>query len=208
MKYTPTYQQSDVEVTQDEVVYDGFFKMHKRTLRHRKFSGEWSDYMTREMMVRPDAVCVLLFDPVKDKLLLIEQFRPCLPKHESPWLLELVAGMVEEGESDEDVARRESLEEAGVEVKRLAYMMRFVPSPGGLVEHLRMYAGEFDSTQVDLNATMGLDEEHEDIKLHLISTDDVQPILDQDIVNASTIMGLQWFALNQHKLKSQWLGGQ
>ncbi|MFD1384395.1 NUDIX domain-containing protein [Rhodanobacter aciditrophus] len=202
--FKPTYQQSDVDVQKDEVVYDGFFKMHKRTLRHRKFNGEWSDTMTREMMVRPDAVCVLLFDPVKDKLLLIEQFRPCLPAHESPWLLELVAGMVEEGESDEDVARRESLEEAGVEVLRMEYMMRFVPSPGGLVEHLRMYAGEFESDKVDLTATMGLDEEHEDIKLHLIAADEVQGLLDQDIVNASTIMGLQWFMLNKHKLLTAW----
>lgn len=204
MIFKPTYQQSDVDVQKDEVVYDGFFKMHKRTLRHRKFSGEWSDVMTREMMVRPDAICVLLFDPVKDKLLLIEQFRPCLPQKESPWLLELVAGMVEEGESDEDVARRESLEEAGVEVQRMEYMMRFVPSPGGLVEHLRMYAGEFDSDKVDLNATMGLDEEHEDIKLHLISANDVKALLDQDIVNASTIMGLQWFLLNKDKLLQAW----
>ncbi|SBS25342.1 ADP-ribose pyrophosphatase [Marinomonas aquimarina] len=207
MKFKPTYQQTDVEIQTDEVVYDGFFKMHKRVLRHRKFNGEWSDYMTREMMVRPDAICVLLFDPKQDKILLIEQFRPCLPERESPWLLELVAGMVEVGESDDEVARRESFEEAGVEVQRLKYMMRFVPSPGGLVEHLRMYAGEIDVSKVDLNATLGLDEEHEDIKLHLFDSAEVLPLLEQDIVNASTIMGLQWFMLNKDKLKAEWLDG-
>ena len=207
MKYIPTYQQRDVDIEKDEVVYDGFFKMHKRVLRHRKFNGEWSETMTREMMVRADAICVLLFDPKLDKLLLIEQFRPCLPEHESPWLLELVAGMVEPGESDEEVARRESFEEAGVEVKRLEYMMRFVPSPGGLVEHLRMYAGEIDASKVDLETTQGLDEEHEDIKLHLFDVDDVLPLLEQEIVNASAILGLQWFALNGHKLKQTWLNG-
>ncbi|WP_417552478.1 NUDIX domain-containing protein [Marinomonas fungiae] len=205
MKYKPTYHHSDVEVTKDEVVYDGFFKMHKRELRHRKFNGEWSEYMTREMMVRSDAICVLLFDPVLDKLLMIEQFRPCLPEHESPWLLEVVAGMVEEGEADEDVARREAFEEAGVEIKRLEYMFRFVPSPGGLVEHLRMYAGEIDSSAVDLEATLGLDEEHEDIKLHLFDTSDVMSLLEQEIVNASAIMALQWFALHGAKLKQKWL---
>lgn len=205
MKYKPTYQHSDVEIQKDEVVYDGFFKMNKRVLRHRKFNGEWSEYLTREMMVRSDAICVLLFDPQLDKLLMIEQFRPCLPEHESPWLLEVVAGMVEEGEDDDEVARREAFEEAGVEVKRLEYMFRFVPSPGGLVEHLRMYAGEIDASQVDLEATLGLDEEHEDIKLHLFDSADVMPLLEQEIVNASAIMALQWFALNGQKLKQKWL---
>ena len=160
--------------------------------------------MSRELMVRNDAVCVLLFDPVADKILLIEQFRPAVLNSDSPWLLELVAGMVEEGESDEDVARRESLEEAGVTVKRLAYMFKFVPSPGGLVEYLRMYAGEFDSRSVDTSQVHGVDNEHEDIKLHLMSADDAIDLLKHDVENASTIMGLQWFALNKSQLVSQW----
>ncbi|MEL0636169.1 MULTISPECIES: NUDIX domain-containing protein [Marinomonas] len=204
MSFKPIYSQKDVDVIQDECVYKGFFEMHKLTLRHKKFNGEWSQPMTREMMVRGDAVCVLLFDPVADKILLIEQFRPSLPKSESPWLIELVAGMVEEGEADEDVARRESFEEAGVTVKRLEYMFKFVPSPGGLVEYLRMYAGEFDSSRVDVNRTHGLDEENEDIRLHLMSADEAVALLDHDVENASTIMGLQWFALNKAKLVHRW----
>ncbi|WCN14549.1 NUDIX domain-containing protein [Marinomonas mediterranea] len=200
-----TYSQQDVEVVNDECVYDGFFKMHKQNLRHKKFNGEWSEIFTREMMVRDDAVCVLLFDPIQDKILLIEQFRPCLPKSESPWLIELVAGMVEEGENDEEVARRESFEEAGVEVKRLEYMFKFVPSPGGLVEYLRMYAAEFDASKVDLNRSHGLDSENEDIKLHLFSSQEAIALLEEDIENASTIMGLQWFALNKNKLMKKWV---
>lgn len=204
MSFKPIYSQKDVDIIQDECVYKGFFEMHKLTLRHKKFNGEWSQPMTREMMVRGDAVCVLLFDPVADKILLIEQFRPSLPKSESPWLIELVAGMVEEGEADEDVARRESFEEAGVTVKRLEYMFKFVPSPGGLVEYLRMYAGEFDSSRVDVDRTHGLDEENEDIRLHLMSADEAVALLDHDVENASTIMGLQWFALNKAKLVHRW----
>jgi len=204
MALKPTYSQKDVDIIKDECVYKGFFEMHKLTLKHRKFNGEWSQPMTREMMVRGDAVCVLLFDPVADKVLLIEQFRPSLPKSESPWLIELVAGMVEEGEDDEDVARRESLEEAGVTVKRLEYLFKFVPSPGGLVEYLRMYAGEFDASTVDVNRTHGLDEENEDIRLHLMTADDAIALLDDEVENASTIMGLQWFALNKAKLVNKW----
>ncbi|MGB3600482.1 MAG: NUDIX domain-containing protein [Marinomonas sp.] len=204
MAFKPTYSQKDVDIINDECVYKGFFEMHKLTLKHKKFNGEWSQPMTREMMVRGDAVCVLLFDPVADKVLLIEQFRPSLPKSESPWLIELVAGMVEEGEGDEEVARRESLEEAGVTVKRLEYLFKFVPSPGGLVEYLRMYAGEFDASAVDINRTHGLDAENEDIRLHLLDADDAIALLDSDVENASTIMGLQWFALNKDKLLKRW----
>jgi len=204
MKFTPSYRREDVEVLKDECVYKGFFEMRKLTLKHRKFNGDWSQPMTREMMVRDDAVCVLLFDPKADKVLLIEQFRPAVLRNSSPWLLELVAGMVEEGEQDEDVARREAMEEAGVEVKRLEYMFKFVPSPGGLVEYLRMYAGEFDASLVDVTRTHGLDNENEDIKLHLMTSQEAIDLLRQDIENASTIMGLQWFALNKTELVKKW----
>lgn len=204
MKFTPSYRREDVEVLKDECVYKGFFEMRKLTLRHRKFNGDWSQPMTREMMVRDDAVCVLLFDPKADKILLIEQFRPAVLRNSSPWLLELVAGMVEAGEQDEDVARREAMEEAGVEVKRLEYMFKFVPSPGGLVEYLRMYAGEFDASLVDVTRTHGLDDENEDIKLHLMTSQEAIDLLRQDIENASTIMGLQWFALNRSELVKKW----
>ncbi|GAA0223078.1 NUDIX domain-containing protein [Marinomonas primoryensis] len=204
MKFKPTYSQKDVEVLEDECLYKGFFEMRKLTLRHKKFNGEWSHPMTREMMVRSDAVCVLLFDPIADKILLIEQFRPTVMRSDSPWLLELVAGMVEEGESDEEVARRESFEEAGVTVKRLEYMFKFVPSPGGLVEYLRMYAGEFDSSLVDVDKIHGLDDENEDIKLHLVTSDAAIALLKHDVENASTIMGLQWFALNKNDLVTRW----
>lgn len=160
--------------------------------------------MTREMMVRDDAVCVFLFDPIEDKVLLIEQFRPAVLKSESPWLLELVAGMVEEGEEDEDVARREALEEANVTIKRLEYLFKYTPSPGGLVEYLRMFVGEFDSSTIDTTQTHGLEDENEDIKLHLFSSDDAIALLKNDVENASTMMGLQWFALNHVDLKKRW----
>ncbi|MBD5769755.1 NUDIX domain-containing protein [Marinomonas colpomeniae] len=204
MKFKPVYGRKDVEIIKDECLYKGFFEMRKLTLKHKKFNGDWSAPMAREMMVRDDAVCVFLFDPVADKVLLIEQFRPTVLKSESPWLLELVAGMVEEGEEDEEVARREALEEAGVSIKRLEYMFKFVPSPGGLVEYLRMFVGEFDSSAVDVTKTHGLDEENEDIKLHLISSMDAIDLLRNDVENASTIMGLQWFALNRADLMARW----
>ena len=198
------FTQKDVLIEKEESLYEGFFKMKKVTLKHRLFKGGWSESISREMLVRDDAVCVLLYDAKSDQVLLIEQFRPCAVKHESPWLLELVAGMVEPGENDEEVARREAFEEAGVEVKRLEYMFKFVPSPGGLVEYLRMYVGEFDANQVDLSQSFGLEEEGEDIRLHLMLAQNAIDLLDTEIDNASTIMGLQWLALNHQALRNRW----
>lgn len=198
------FTQKDVLIEKEESLYEGFFKMKKVTLKHRLFKGGWSESISREMLVRDDAVCVLLYDAKSDQVLLIEQFRPCAVKHESPWLLELVAGMVESGENDEEVARREAFEEAGVEVKRLEYMFKFVPSPGGLVEYLRMYVGEFDANQVDLSQSFGLEEEGEDIRLHLMLAQNAIDLLDTEIDNASTIMGLQWLALNHQALRNRW----
>ena len=198
------FTQKDVLIEKEESLYEGFFKMKKVTLKHRLFKGGWSESISREMLVRDDAVCVLLYDAKSDQVLLIEQFRPCAVKHESPWLLELVAGMVESGENDEEVARREAFEEAGVEVKRLEYMFKFVPSPGGLVEYLRMYVGEFDANQVDLSQSFGLEEEGEDIRLHLMLAQNAIDLLDTEIDNASTIMGLQWLELNHQALRNRW----
>ncbi len=160
--------------------------------------------MTREIMVRSNAVCVLLYDPKTDQVLLIEQFRIGALQHASPWLLEIVAGMVEEGEENEEVARREAFEEAGIRVKRLEYMLKFMPSPGGLVEYLTMYIGEFDANEADTSTSFGLAEENEDIRLHLMQAQSAIDLLKDDIDNASTIMGLQWLALHKDELRSRW----
>ncbi|MEC9409465.1 MAG: NUDIX domain-containing protein, partial [Pseudomonadota bacterium] len=105
---------ADVVVEAKEVAYQGFFRMEKLTLRHKRFNGEWMGPFTRELFERGQAVCVLLFDPRKDAVVLLEQFRVgALEDERSPWLIELVAGMVDEGETPEDVALRESEEEAG-----------------------------------------------------------------------------------------------
>lgn len=198
------YTHKDLVIEKEEMLYQGFFQMKKMTVKHRLFNGGWSQSMSREIMVRGDAVCVLLYDPKTDQVLLIEQFRIGAMKSESPWLFEIVAGMVEEGENNEDVARREALEEAGVEIGRLEYMLKFMPSPGGLMEYLTMYVGEFDATKVDTSISFGLPEENEDIRLHLLPAKTAIELLKADIDNASTIMGLQWLALNKESLQERW----
>ena len=111
---TSGLDQRDVELRTRERVYDGFGKLDRLTLRHRRFDGGWSPDVTRELFRSGDAVVVLPYDPVRDEVVLIEQMRvSALEAGEVPWIVETIAGRIAEGESEEDVARREAAEEAG-----------------------------------------------------------------------------------------------
>ncbi len=106
-------------------------------------SGE----ITREIFERGHAAVLLPFDPVRDEVVLVEQIRiAAYDTSESPWLLEMVAGMIEAGETVEDVARREALEEAGLEVGRTKPILSYLASPGGTSERLSIPVGEVDAS--------------------------------------------------------------
>lgn len=127
-------------------------------------SGE----VTREIFERGHAAVLLPFDPVRDEVVLVEQIRiAAYDTSESPWLLEMVAGMIEAGETVEDVARREALEEAGLEVGRTKPILSYLASPGGTSERLSILVGEVDASTA--KGIHGLAEENEDIRVHVVS---------------------------------------
>ncbi len=100
-------ERSDVEVIRCEDVYQGYLKVRRYRLRHRLFDGSWSTEMTREVMERAHAVAVLPYDPTRDEVVLIEQFRMGIfDAGHDPWSIECVAGLIEADESLEDVAYR------------------------------------------------------------------------------------------------------
>lgn len=175
-----------------------FFQIDIYELRHELFNGGWSDVMTREIFERGRAVAVLLHDPNTDELLLVEQFRPgALKDPAGPWMLEIVAGIVEEGESNEDVARRESLEEAGCTVDDLTFIMDYYPSAGGSTEIISLYYAAVDLSQVK-TGTHGLKSEHEDIRTSIVPTATTLQWIAQGKIKASlAIIAIQWLALKQ-----------
>ncbi len=123
----------DVRVLEDRIVWSGHYAMRRLTLQHRRFAGGWSDPIVRELFDRGDAVAVLPYDPVTDSLVMIEQFRPgAIRGDDSPWMLELIAGVVGAGERDEDVAHREAMEEAACELAELVPDCHGVPECGRL----------------------------------------------------------------------------
>ena len=143
---TPTFTKTDMELLKRERVYDGFFKLDRLQLRHRLFDGGWSPPFSRELFVRDEVVCILPYDPVADTVLLIEQFRVgALDDDRSPWLMELIAGIVEPGETIEAVVHREADEEAGATLLALEPVCKTIVSPGGSQETAHIFCGRIDS---------------------------------------------------------------
>lgn len=197
------FAKDDVVVEKREVLFKGFYRVDKLHLRHRQFAGGMGPLVTREMFVRPPAVGVLVYDPETDEVLLIEQFRVGALENAHPWQFEIVAGLVEPGESLEDVARREALEEAGVSVGELEKVLEFLPSPGGSDEHFTLFVARADLGAA--GGVHGLPEEGEDIRVNVMSTNQALAALQRGrINNAPCLIALQWLALNKSRLQARW----
>ena len=199
-----TQPELKIEVDQRETLFDSFLRIDRLKLRHSLFAGGWSELMTRELILRPRAVGVLLFDPAQQQVVLVRQIRVgMLDEGQNPWLLELVAGMVESGEEPIEVAARESLEEANTKPQDLLQICEYYNSPGISNERITLFCGRVDATQA--GGIFGLDAEHEDIEVVVLSlADALAKVASGEINNAMSIIALQWLQLNQPMLEESW----
>ncbi len=205
-RYSPLFNDKNVEIKSVESAYDGFFKINKFTFRHSLFNGGQSDWVVREIFERGHAVAVLPYDPLQNKVVLIEQIRiGALASKDSPWLLEVIAGMVDkDAESLEAVAKREAVEEANLKIDQLTPMLSYLSSPGGTTERLYLYLGIVDAT--DAGGVFGLEDENEDIKVHVLPVAEAFELLGSgEIDNAATVISLQWLMLNKNKIDAEYL---
>jgi len=182
--------------------YKGFFKIDLCRIRHDTYQGGEVE-IQRELFHRGDAVAVLLYDPAKDKIVLIEQFRiGALRDEDGPWLLEIVAGMVEEGESIREVAKRECREEAGLDVHSFETVHSFYSSPGGCTEKIHILCALVNSD--DAEGIHGLDHEGEDIKVIVIDYNEVHDLMASGkISSAIPLIALQWLMINRERLQAE-----
>lgn len=199
-----TFTKNDVEIIAREKLYRGFFSLDLYRFRHRLFNGEMSGEVRREIFERGHASVLLPFDPVRDEVVLIEQIRiAAYDTSDTPWLLELVAGMIEPGESVEEVARREAMEEAGLRVGRTKPVLNYLASPGGTSERLSILVGEVDATQAE--GIHGLVEENEDIRVHVVSREQAyQWVNEGKIDNAASVIALLWLQLHYQEIRQEW----
>lgn len=201
--YLTDFNQQDVDILRREPGFRGFYRLDVLTLRHRLFAGGWGPELRRELFVRPDAVCVLPYDPWQDAVVLIEQIRVgALGKRTNPWMLELVAGLFDDGEEAEQVAHREAEEEAGLTLLNLTPITRYFPSPGGSDEQVYLYCATVDSRGV--GGLHGLAEEGEDIRVSVWPRSEaLAAMADGRIDNAASIIALQWLELHGQALREQ-----
>ncbi len=199
----------DIDIRAREAVFEGYFRVDRYRLRHRLHEGGWSGEMMREVFERGHVVGVLPYDPVRDEVVLIEQFRIAAHAAGRPaWLTEVVAGIVEPGEGAEEVARRETLEEAGIEVLELLPIADYQSSPGAVSEAVQLFCARVDASEA--GGVHGLDHEHEDIRVFTVPVAEALEMVRRPggVSNAITLIALQWLALNHEDLRGRWAGGR
>ncbi|MDX1540658.1 MAG: NUDIX domain-containing protein [Geminicoccaceae bacterium] len=191
-----------VEVLEREVAYQGYFQIIRAKLRHEQFRGGLGSTISREIFERGQAVAVLPYDPDRDEVVLVEQFRAgALDAPGEPWLIEPVAGIIEDGETPADVARREAREEAGLEIADLVPVCEYFVSPGGATERCRVFIGRV--TTAGAGGIFGLEGEGEDIMAHVFKLDEAIGAIGRDprFRTASALVSLQWLALNRDRVR-------
>lgn len=195
-----------VRVIEQKLAFDGYFKIIRYRLTHTQFAGGEGPEITREIFERGRAVAVLPYDPERDEVVLIEQFRPgALGFEPEPWLIETIAGIVEPGETTETVARREAREEAGLDLAKLLPVYRYFATPGGSTETVDLFVARTDSANA--GGHFGLAEEGEDIKVHVVGFEEALSWLREGRVKVATaIIALQWLASNKERLRATWPG--
>jgi ADP-ribose pyrophosphatase len=189
-----------------EALFQGYFRVDRFRVKHESFQGGWTDSYTREVLDRgPRVTGILLFDPQHDKIVMVEQFRAAaMAKNDDPWMLELVAGLVEPGEKPEAAARREALEEAGCEVLEMQKLFSYYTSPGCTTEQITLFVGRVSAPED--GSVSGVKEENEDIRVHVLDASKaISYLYNGTLRDASSIIAMQWFAIQHTGLRSRWL---
>jgi nudix-type nucleoside diphosphatase (YffH/AdpP family) len=194
----------EVTVMSRDQVHAGFFGLEVLGLRHRRFDGGTSEGLLREVFISGDAVTVLPYDPRRDRVLLVEQFRtgPLGRGDAFPWQLEAIAGRIDPGEAPQDAARREAVEEAGLVLGELESVAEYYPSPGAMTEYIYSYVALCDLPD-GVAGVFGAADEAEDIKGHLLGFDALMAaVASGEVANAPMILTALWLQRERGRLRA------
>jgi nudix-type nucleoside diphosphatase (YffH/AdpP family) len=193
----------DVIVADWREPYARYFAVEEIVLHHRRFDGTMGPRLLRAVFISGDAVTVLPYDPVRDRVLVIEQFRPApfARGDANPWLIEAIAGRIDPFETAEEAARREALEEAGLTLGALHLAAEYYPSPGAKTEYLWSYVALADLP--DGTAGIGgVEGEGEDIRAHLLPFDALMALVEaNEGANGPLILTAHWLSRHRARLR-------
>lgn len=198
------FSRDDFKTEKVETVYKGYARVDKFHLTHKRFDESQSNPIARECFNSGDAVIVLPYDPIRDEVLLIEQFRVGpIDRGDHPWIFECIAGRIEPEETPEDVARREAVEEAGLSTGRMEEIGGYFQSPGIFAEHITYFCAEADLSKA--GGVFGLESEDEDIRAIVAPREEAAAAaFNGQIVSAPTALALAWLELNASRLREIW----
>jgi ADP-ribose pyrophosphatase len=196
---------ADVDVGTRTTPYARFFAVEEYNLRFRRFDGAMSPEVNRAVFVSGDAATVLPYDPWRDRVLVIEQFRPgpFARGDRNPWMLEPIAGRIDPGESPEEAVRREAMEEAGVLLGRLIPMASYYPSPAAKMEYLFSFIGIAELPDALAGRVAGVEDEAEDIRTHLIPFDRLMQLVESgEAENGPLLVSAMFLARMRERLRA------
>ena len=190
---------SKFKILNKKNIHNGFFKMNEITLKYKKYDGNWSNEIKRELFGGAQVSAVLPYDPENKKIVLIQQFRPgTISRDSNNYLDEIVAGIIDPGETPEETASRECLEETGCKVKHLRSIQGYFPAPGSSESFYHLFLAEVMAP--DKESIRGLENENEDILVKSYTFEQVREKMEKnEILNGLTLIALQWFFLNIYK---------
>ena len=193
------------ELVDHVVAFQGYFKVGRYFFRHSLHNGGQSAVISREVFERGHAAAVLPYDPRRDEVVLIRQFRAgSFVAGRHPWNWEVVAGILEEAETPEHLVRREAVEEANLDIGDVIPIHDLMLSPGATSESCAFFIGHVDTTNA--GGVFGLESEAEDILVKVVPFAEARAMLDRgEIDNAIAVIALQWLALHRDEVRSRWL---
>lgn len=199
----------DLFVESDERVWSGRFPLDRVRFRHRRFDGALTRIKTWELWRRGNAAALLPYDPVRDAVLLIEQFRlPALAANLDPIVVEIPAGLCDPGESAEQTIRREVREELGMDADLLHPIGRFILTAGGSDENCTMFVGRVRAPEPGPDGVVGyagMQAEDEDIRVRMWQADEaIAAALEGRFPNSVTAIALLWLNARRDALRQEW----
>ena len=187
------------KIINKENLYSGFYSLNKYEFTHQKHDGSWTNKVTREIFHGTQVSSLLPYDPIRNEIVLIQQFRAgVISRYDDSYLYEIVAGMIDKNEYPKDTAKRECLEETGCRVKKIIPIQSYFPAPGSSESYYHLYLGEINS--FDGERIMGLENENEDILVKSFKVEEIRKMLKKKVIqNGLTLVALQWFFLEYYK---------